>query len=137
VAVSSGAAFFFHAHKNGSEVHLDSSAGLNRNAGELNRANRIVAHVHPDASEIRGAYIQTGEFMLLLFNNNFEYDDGDYICGPHSVDTKFVEAMAMIRRRDFEGRNSRAIVPPITVCNQNLRAIFEDKRMDRFIKGQE
>lgn len=64
--------------------------------------------------------------MLLIFSNNLE-----------PPDVKYVESGSNIKRRDYTGKNSRAIVPDIIVCNQNLTPIFETDELENYINRRQ
>ena len=72
--------------------------------------------------------------MLLIFSNNDEFQEGGYICGANVLENKYVPSGSRPSERDYTGNGrSRAILPSIIVCNQNLEAIFDTDKLERYI----
>lgn len=72
--------------------------------------------------------------MLLIFNNNDEFQEGGFICGATVLENKYVPSGSQPRHRDYTGNGkSRAILPSIIVCNQNLKDAFDTDKLDRHI----
>ncbi len=63
--------------------------------------------------------------MLLIFSNNLPQPIS-HLCIICEV--KFIPAGSNVKKRSFSNNKSSAIIPTITVCNQNLdKAIDTDE----------
>ena len=72
--------------------------------------------------------------LLLLFNDEFQ--EGDFACGAEVIAMKYVPAGSDIKRKDYTGSDSTAIVPAITVCNQHLERIFDTDKLVTYRKNK-
>jgi hypothetical protein len=61
--------------------------------------------------------------MLLIFNNNLDLPE-----------TKYIEAGSDIKKRDYTGTGSRAILPNIISCNQGLDSITQTEELEEYIE---
>ena len=60
--------------------------------------------------------------MLLIFANNLDLPE-----------IKYIESGSKIKKRDYTGSSSRAILPNIISCNQGLDPVIQTDELEEYI----